>query len=153
MTTERDPRDIDTPSFAAAPSERPRAERWVWIGCGVLLVTLIAMLLVAGRTSLAADARTRPLAERACAVLGYELARRRLDVGATLAEDAPRPVIVHTDAGAGDSSALSTLLMAQLLPQLQSEASAPRSAQRQVSGAVNQAAQRAAQAVQEKSQG
>ena len=87
------------------------------------------------------------------AVLGYELARRRLDVGATLADDAPRPVIVHTDAGAGDSSALSTLLMAQLLPQLQSEASAPRSAQRQVSGAVNQAAQRAAQAVQEKSQG
>ena len=87
------------------------------------------------------------------AVLGYELARRRLDVGATLAEDAPRPVIVHTDAGSGDSSALSTLLMAQLLPQLQSEASAPRSAQRQVSGAVNQAAQRAAQAVQEKSQG
>ncbi|EKA60240.1 hypothetical protein B277_13814 [Janibacter hoylei PVAS-1] len=87
------------------------------------------------------------------AVLGYELARRRLDVGATLADDAPRPVIVHTDAGSGDSSALSTLLMAQLLPQLQSEASAPRSAQRQVSGAVNQAAQRAAQAVQEKSQG
>lgn len=87
------------------------------------------------------------------AVLGYELARRRLDVGATLADDAPRPVIVHTDAGSGDSSALSTLLTAQLLPQLQSEASAPRSAQRQVSGAVNQAAQRAAQAVQEKSQG
>ena len=87
------------------------------------------------------------------AVLGYELARRRLDVGATLADDAPRPVIVHTDAGSGDSSALSTLLMAQLLPQLQSEASAPRSVQRQVSGAVNQAAQRAAQAVQEKSQG
>ena len=81
MTTERDPRDIDTPSFAAAPSERPRAERWVWIGCGVLLVTLIAMLLVAGRTSLAADARTRPLAERACAVLGCNVPAWR-DAGA-----------------------------------------------------------------------
>ena len=81
MTTERDPRDIDTPSFAAAPSERPRAERWVWIGCGVLLVTLITMLLVAGRTSLAADARTRPLAERACAVLGCNVPAWR-DAGA-----------------------------------------------------------------------
>lgn len=87
------------------------------------------------------------------AVLGYELARRRLDVGATLAEDAPRPVIVHTDAGAGDSSALSTLLMAQLLPQLQAGGgAAPQRAPRQVSGAVGQAAQRAAEAVQERTQ-
>lgn len=52
------------------------------------------------------------------AVLGYELARRSLDVGARLAESAPRPVIVHTDGQGGDTSALSTLLMAQLLPQL-----------------------------------
>ncbi|MGI8949236.1 MAG: SPFH domain-containing protein [Ornithinimicrobium sp.] len=53
------------------------------------------------------------------AVLGYELARRRLDVGTRLAESAPRPVIVHTDEqGGGDTSALSTLMMAQLLPQL-----------------------------------
>lgn len=59
------------------------------------------------------------------AVLEYELAQRRLDVGATLAENAPRPVIVHTDSGSGDTSALSTLLMAQLLPQLSGE-SAPR---------------------------
>jgi len=53
-------------------------------------------------------------------VLGYELARRRLDVGAQLAEAAPRPVIVKTDASGGgaDSSALSTLLLAQLLPTL-----------------------------------
>ena len=57
------------------------------------------------------------------AVLGYELARRRLDVGTTLAEHAPRPIVVNTDASAGDSSALSTLLMAQLLPQVQAEAS------------------------------
>ncbi len=52
------------------------------------------------------------------AVLEYELARRRLDVGATLAGRAPRPVVVQTEAGAGDSSALSTLLTAQLLPQV-----------------------------------
>lgn len=55
------------------------------------------------------------------AVLGYELARRRLDVGALLAEAAPRPVIVKTDASSGtDSSALSTLLLAQILPGLTS---------------------------------
>lgn len=61
------------------------------------------------------------------AVLGYELARRRLDVGALLAEAAPRPVIVKTDQSSGaDSSALSTLLLAQLLPQLgRGEGSAP----------------------------
>ncbi|RKS04794.1 regulator of protease activity HflC (stomatin/prohibitin superfamily) [Nocardiopsis sp. Huas11] len=52
------------------------------------------------------------------AVLEYELARRRLDVGATLAEHAPRPIVVQTEAGAGDTSALSTLLTAQLLPQM-----------------------------------
>ena len=52
------------------------------------------------------------------AVLEYELARRRLDVGATLAERAPRPVVVQTETGTGDSSALSTLLTAQLLPQV-----------------------------------
>jgi regulator of protease activity HflC (stomatin/prohibitin superfamily) len=52
------------------------------------------------------------------AVLGYELARRRLDVGAQLAERAPQPVIVRTDASGGDQSALSTLLLAQLVPQL-----------------------------------
>nr|WP_155073337.1 SPFH domain-containing protein [Streptomyces taklimakanensis] len=53
------------------------------------------------------------------AVLQYELARRRLEVGATLAGSAPRPVVVRTDgAGGGDTSALSTLLTAQLLPRL-----------------------------------
>ncbi|MFY1632791.1 SPFH domain-containing protein [Solwaraspora sp. WMMB335] len=51
------------------------------------------------------------------AVLQYELALRRLEVGATLAEKAPQPVVVRTDgAGGGDTSALSTLLTAQLLP-------------------------------------
>lgn len=52
------------------------------------------------------------------AVLSYELARRRLDVGVRLAEEAPRPLILHTDGSSGDTSALSTLLMAQLLPRL-----------------------------------
>lgn len=51
------------------------------------------------------------------AVLQYELALRRLEVGATLAEKAPKPVVVRTDGG-GDTSALSTLLTAQLLPRL-----------------------------------
>jgi regulator of protease activity HflC (stomatin/prohibitin superfamily) len=60
------------------------------------------------------------------AVLEYELARRRLDVGATLAEHAPRSVVVQTEAGAGDSSALSTLLTAQLLPQVMNGAGGGR---------------------------
>ncbi|MFY1649454.1 SPFH domain-containing protein [Solwaraspora sp. WMMB762] len=51
------------------------------------------------------------------AVLQYELALRRLEVGAALAGKAPQPVVVRTDgAGGGDTSALSTLLTAQLLP-------------------------------------
>ncbi|WP_304451298.1 SPFH domain-containing protein [Nocardiopsis sp. YSL2] len=60
------------------------------------------------------------------AVLEYELARRRLDVGATLAEHAPRPVVVQTEAGSGDNSALSTLLTAQLLPQIMNGAGGSR---------------------------
>lgn len=50
------------------------------------------------------------------AVLQYELALRRLEVGAELAGKAPRPVVVRTDGASGDTSALSTLLTAQLLP-------------------------------------
>ncbi len=86
------------------------------------------------------------------AVLGYELARRRLDVGAALAESAPRPVIVHTDGGSGDNSALSTLLMAQLLPQIQAGANKPRSVRQQarpadeVAQVAGNVAQRAVQA-------
>ncbi|WP_256838166.1 SPFH domain-containing protein [Ornithinimicrobium faecis] len=95
------------------------------------------------------------------AVLAYELARRRLDVGAALAESAPRPVIVHTDAGAGDNSALSTLLMAQLLPQIQAGAtSRPRAVAQQpqqqssedVAQAAGNVAQRAVQAVRGRQQ-
>ncbi|MEU8992347.1 SPFH domain-containing protein [Streptomyces sp. NPDC048558] len=52
------------------------------------------------------------------AVLQYELARRRLEVGAKLAGRAPQPVVVRTDGSSADTSALSTLLTAQLLPRL-----------------------------------
>ena len=50
------------------------------------------------------------------AVVRYELARRRIEVGEKLARGAPRPVLVGGEGG--DSSALSTLVLAQLLPQL-----------------------------------
>ncbi|MEU3146970.1 MULTISPECIES: SPFH domain-containing protein [unclassified Streptomyces] len=52
------------------------------------------------------------------AVLQYELARRRLEVGAELVLKAPQPVVVRTDGGSGDHSALSTLIAAQLLPRM-----------------------------------
>ncbi|MFD6098495.1 SPFH domain-containing protein [Nocardiopsis flavescens] len=68
------------------------------------------------------------------AVLEYELARRRLDVGTTLAERAPRPVVVQTEAGSGDSSALSTLLTAQLLPQIMGGARSAGSSARAAEG-------------------
>ncbi len=50
------------------------------------------------------------------AVLQYELARRQLEVGEKLVGNAPRPVVVR--AAGGDTSALSTLLLAQLLPRV-----------------------------------
>src|SRR5690606_23098110 len=52
------------------------------------------------------------------AILRYELARRKLTVGAKLAEHAPQPVVVKTAGASGDSSALSTLLLAQILPRI-----------------------------------
>lgn len=54
------------------------------------------------------------------AVLHYELARRRLEVGEKLAGHAPRPVVVR--GGGGETSALSTLLLSQLLPKMSSQA-------------------------------
>lgn len=48
------------------------------------------------------------------AVLQYELAVRRLEVAAKLARSAPRPLVVHSSGG--ESSVVSTLLLAQLLP-------------------------------------
>lgn len=73
------------------------------------------------------------------AVLQYELARRRLEVGEKLAENAPRPVVVHT--GGGDTSALSTLLLAQLLPRLGSDSSTRVVGSGNGNGAVDEAAQ------------
>lgn len=51
------------------------------------------------------------------AVLQYELARTRLQVGEKLVQAAPRPFLIHNESG-GEQSALSTLLLAQLLPQM-----------------------------------
>ncbi|MBB5779859.1 SPFH domain-containing protein [Nonomuraea jabiensis] len=62
------------------------------------------------------------------AVLQYELARRRLDVGARLAENAPQPLVVRTQQGQSDS-ALSTLLLAQLLPRISGTGTAPGNGQ------------------------
>jgi regulator of protease activity HflC (stomatin/prohibitin superfamily) len=50
------------------------------------------------------------------AVLQYELALRRLRVAETLVGHAPRPVLVRSEGG--DSSALSTLMLARLLPDI-----------------------------------
>ena len=50
------------------------------------------------------------------AVVQYELARRRIEVGERLMQHAPRPVLVR--GGGGEQSALSTLILAQMLPQL-----------------------------------
>lgn len=84
------------------------------------------------------------------AVLQYELASRRLDVGATLAGSAPQPVVVRTDgAGGGDVSALSTLLTAQLLPQM---TALPTGGARG-DGGTGRAAKAAAQALQQLNDG
>jgi regulator of protease activity HflC (stomatin/prohibitin superfamily) len=50
------------------------------------------------------------------AMVQYELARRRIEVGEKLLKKAPRPVVVQGESG--ESSALSTLLLARMLPQL-----------------------------------
>lgn len=66
------------------------------------------------------------------AVLQYELARRRLEVGATLASRAPQPVVVRTDGGGSGggqdgspTSALLALLTTQLVPQLPAQQGLP----------------------------
>ncbi len=51
------------------------------------------------------------------AVLRYELALRQLEVAAMLMANAPRPLLMRTDAN-DNSSALSTLMLAQLLPEI-----------------------------------
>src|ERR671921_1966855 len=55
------------------------------------------------------------------AVVGYELARRRVEVGEKLMQQAPRPVLIRGESG--EQSALSTLILARLLPQLTQDGS------------------------------
>ena len=50
------------------------------------------------------------------AMVQYVLARRRVEVGERLVQHAPRPLLVRGDGG--ESSTLSTLLLARMLPQL-----------------------------------
>ncbi len=50
------------------------------------------------------------------AMVQYELALRRVEVGKRLVQHAPRPLLVRGDGG--ESSPLSTLLLARMLPQL-----------------------------------
>lgn len=61
------------------------------------------------------------------AVVQYELARRRVEVGERLVQRAPRPVLVRGEGG--EQSALSTLILAQLLPQLTQNGSTTQRAQ------------------------
>ena len=66
----------DAPSFIPSPEEAantPEASPAIWLVCGVLLASLAVLVLLAGRATLAASASTRPLAEKACNVLGCSL--------------------------------------------------------------------------------
>jgi hypothetical protein len=56
------------------------------------------------------------------AVVRYELARRRVEVGEKLMQRAPRPILIRGEGG--EQSALSTLILARLLPQLTADGSA-----------------------------
>jgi regulator of protease activity HflC (stomatin/prohibitin superfamily) len=55
------------------------------------------------------------------AVVRYELARRRVEIGEKLMQRAPRPVLIRGEGG--EQSALSTLILARLLPQLTADGS------------------------------
>lgn len=55
------------------------------------------------------------------AMVQYELARRRIEVGEQLMQQAPRPMLVRGEGG--EQSALSTMILARLLPQLTSDGS------------------------------
>jgi regulator of protease activity HflC (stomatin/prohibitin superfamily) len=57
------------------------------------------------------------------AMVQYELARRRVEVGERLAQRAPRPLLVRGEGG--ESSPLSILLLARMLPQLTDNNGAP----------------------------
>ena len=64
------------------------------------------------------------------AMVQYELALRRVEVGERLVQHAPRPLLVRGDGG--ESSPLSTLLLARMLPQLVDNDGAPLGDAREV---------------------
>jgi regulator of protease activity HflC (stomatin/prohibitin superfamily) len=78
------------------------------------------------------------------AVVQYELARRRVEVGERLMQHAPRSFLIRGESG--ENSALSTLVMAQLLPQMAANGSEPRSSRED---ALRDAARDAARRIQE----
>ncbi|MGI8867162.1 MAG: SPFH domain-containing protein, partial [Rubrobacteraceae bacterium] len=78
------------------------------------------------------------------AVVQYELARRRVEVGERLMQQAPRSFLIRGESG--ESSALSTLVMAQLLPQIAANGSEPRWSRED---ALRDATQDAARRIQE----
>ncbi len=64
------------------------------------------------------------------AMVQYELALRRVEVGERLAQHAPRPLLVRGEGG--ESSPLSMLLLARMLPQLADNNGAPLEGAREV---------------------
>jgi regulator of protease activity HflC (stomatin/prohibitin superfamily) len=64
------------------------------------------------------------------AMVHYELARRRVEVGERLVQHAPRPLLVRGDGS--ESSPLSMLLLARMLPQLADNSGAPLEDAREV---------------------
>ena len=69
------------------------------------------------------------------AMVQYELALRRVEVGEKLLQQAPRPLLVRGDSG--ESSALSTLLLARMLPQLATDGSTDESSPKKIREALN----------------
>lgn len=65
------------PSFAhsGTPTDEqtPQADWRVWLAVAALALSLVLLILLAGRQTLAADAGSRSLIERACAILGCEV--------------------------------------------------------------------------------
>src|ERR671916_506229 len=64
------------------------------------------------------------------AMVHYELARRRVEVGERLVQHAPRPLLVRGEGS--ESSPLSMLLLARMLPQLADNSGAPLADAREV---------------------
>ncbi len=77
------------------------------------------------------------------AVLQYQLALRRLEVAERLAQQAPRPLLVNSEGG--DTSALSTLLLAQVVPNIVRQSGDGNAQQSDGSGNWRRTLQRAAQ--------